>query len=81
MFLNWLANNNFGHYTKRFIEPGVREFKPNWFMRRLQCDIFGHDWFTWCKEPSGWCAWCARKVGKYPKMRARQPHSHLLYNK
>ena len=71
MFLYWLANNNFGYYTKRFIEDGVREFKPIWFIRRLQCDLFGHNWFTFLKD-SGWCAWCGRKAGKYPKMRVRR---------
>jgi len=77
MFLYWLANNNFGYHTSRIIDEDLadpREFRPIWFIRRLQCDIFGHDWFTWSKS-NGWCAWCGRKAGKYPKMRDRQPEN------
>lgn len=72
--LYWLANNNFGHHTKRFIEEGIWEFKPNMFLRRLQCDIFGHDWFCYLRD-NGWCAWCSRIAGRYPKMRVRKPEN------
>ena len=58
--LDYLANNNF------FGRPTI--------IRRWQCDIFGHCWFTYLPD-SGWCAWCARYAGKYPKMRVREPEN------
>ena len=73
-FLYWLANNNFGYYTSRYIEEDIREFKPIWVIRKLQCDVFGHDHFGYTKD-NGWCSWCARIAGKYPKMRERLPEN------
>jgi len=64
--LDWLANHNFGHRDKR------GHFHPWWWVRRLQCNVFGHEWFT---RTSNWCAWCARFSGKYPKMRERRPEN------
>jgi len=58
--LYWLANHNFG---VRFL-----------WIRRLQCDVFGHGWFTYVHD-SGWCAWCGRVAGRYPKMRERKPEN------
>ena len=59
-FLDYIANNNF--------------FDKPTFIRKIQCNIFGHDWFTWAtdKKHGKWCAWCARPTGDYPKMRRRQ---------
>lgn len=78
--LHWLANNNFGFHTNKFynlddfdVKDRIRVFKPIRFIRRLQCDFFGHDWFS--VGNNGWCSWCARNAGKYPKMRARQPEN------
>lgn len=61
MILNYIANNNFGRgYTT---------------IRRVQCDIFGHQWFTMdTQDGRKWCAWCSRCTGKYPKMR-RHPEN------
>jgi len=62
--IDYIANNNF------FNRPTI--------IRKWQCNIFGHEWFTYLpgkdNEP-GWCAWCARKTGKYPKMRVREPEN------
>jgi hypothetical protein len=58
--LKWFAYTNFfGHYT---------------FLRRIQCNIFGHEWFCWLVNDTkleGWCGWCVRKTSMYPKMKAR----------
>ena len=55
--LRWLANRNF--------------FNRPTFIRKVQCDVFGHEWFCFDKK-NEWCAWCARKTGPYPKMRERK---------
>ena len=54
--LYWLANHNFfDRYT---------------FIRRIQCKLFGHDWYAWQRQGNkGWCAWCVTKTSAYPKMR------------
>jgi len=64
--IDYIANNNF------FGRPTV--------IRKWQCNIFGHCWFTYIPhhmydDSVGWCAWCARRTGKYPKMRAREPEN------
>jgi len=43
--------------------------KPT-FIRKIQCDIFGHEWFCLTiYKGEQWCGWCGRFTGKYPKMR------------
>lgn len=57
---DFLANTNFFN-------------RPN-FIRKLQCNLFGHEWYCWAKtkdEKRGWCAWCSRFTSLYPKMRKR----------
>ena len=61
--LYWLANTNF--------------FGRPTFIRKIQCDVFGHCWFatTLTKDLpkyKNWCGWCGREVGPYPKMRERK---------
>ena len=56
--LYWLANNNF--------------FSKYTFIRKIQCNIFGHNWYTWTINKTGpYCAWCGRITEKHPKMRKR----------
>jgi hypothetical protein len=64
----WLANFNFGITIKG-------KFYPIWWIRKLQCNIFGHCWFTYIRDVR-WCAWCGRVAGKYPKMRVRKPENN-----
>ena len=59
--LNFLANHNF--------------FRKYTLIRKIQCYLFGHEWFTWVKAEgakSGWCAWCATVTSPYPRMRERK---------
>lgn len=64
--MRWLAYTNFGFKFKGC-------FYPIKFLRRLQCNIFGHEWFTWVDTIDGgkYCAWCCRRTEIYPKMKAR----------
>jgi len=55
--LYWLANYNFfNNYT---------------FIRKIQCNIFGHPWNCWITVKYGekWCTWCGRSTTKTPNMR------------
>ena len=62
MILDWLANYNF------FEKPTI--------LRKLQCNIFGHNWYTFMKNKGkNYCAWCSRYTGDYPKMRVRNPEN------
>jgi hypothetical protein len=62
MILEWIANHNF------FGKPTI--------IRKWQCDIFGHNWFTFNVIKDGnWCAWYRRRTGDYPKMRKHNPEN------
>lgn len=71
--LNWAKYSNF------FFRG-----EPIRWVRRWQCDTFGHEWYCWCPKrepdpknhisPAGWpafCAWCTRPTEDHPKMRKR----------
>ena len=59
----WLANNNFFYKC-----PRIRNS-----IRNIQCKVCGHNWFCTVEQKDGnkHCAWCCKKVGKYPRMRRR----------
>jgi hypothetical protein len=47
-------------------------YQLKFFIRRIVCNIIGHDWFAWCNNHNKkWCAMCGRYTSDYPKMRKR----------